>query len=94
MDQKVNDDEIDLRALIAVLLNHWKLILSMLLLGLLGGIYYAQSATPIYQSNALIQVDKKSSGVSALGADVADLLNAQDGSAQTEVEIINSRMIL
>ena len=38
MDQKVNDDEIDLRALIAVLLNHWKLILSMLLLGLLGGI--------------------------------------------------------
>ncbi|STZ04992.1 Chain length determinant protein [Moraxella osloensis] len=41
MDQKVNDDEIDLRALIATLLNHWKLILSMLLLGLLGGLYYA-----------------------------------------------------
>lgn len=94
MDQKVNDDEIDLRALIAVLLNHWKLILSMLLLGLLGGMYYAQSATPIYKTNSLIQVDKKSSGVSALGADVADLLNAQDGSAQTEIEIINSRMIL
>jgi hypothetical protein len=94
MDQKVNDDEIDLRALIATLLNHWKLILSMLLLGLLGGLYYAQSATPIYKTNSLIQVDKKSSGVSALGADVAGLLNAQDGSAQTEVEIINSRMIL
>ena len=94
MDQKVNDDEIDLRALIATLLNHWKLILSMLLLGLLGGIYYAQSATPIYKTNSLIQVDKKSSGVSALGEDVAGLLNAQDGSAQTEVEIINSRMIL
>ena len=94
MDQKVNDDEIDLRALIATLLNHWKLILSMLLLGLLGGLYYAQSATPIYKTNSLIQVDKKSSGVSALGADVADLLNAQDGSAQTEIEIINSRMIL
>ena len=73
MDQKVNDDEIDLRALIAVLLNHWKLILSMLLLGLLGGLYYAQSATPIYKTNSLIQVDKKSSGVSALGADVAGL---------------------
>lgn len=94
MDQKVNDDEIDLRALIAVLLNYWKLILSMLLLGLLGGLYYTQSATPIYKTNSLIQVDKKSSGVSALGADVAGLLNAQDGSAQTEVEIINSRMIL
>lgn len=94
MNQKVNDDEIDLRALIAVLLNHWKLILSMLLLGLLGGLYYAQSATPIYKTNSLIQVDKKSSGVSALGEDVAGLLNAQDGSAQTEVEIINSRMIL
>lgn len=91
---KVADDEIDLKALLAVLLTYWKLIASMFLLGLLLGVFYAKTATPIYQTNALIQVDKKSTGISALGADVADLLQSSDSSAQTEIEIINSRMIL
>lgn len=92
--KKVADDEIDLKALLAVLITYWKLILSMFLIGLAIGIFYAKTATPIYQSNALIQVDKKSQGVSALGNEVSDLLQAENSPAATEVQILTSRMIL
>lgn len=94
MNQQVAEDEIDIRALLAVLLTHWKLIISMLLLGLAAGVFYAQTATPIYRSNALIQVDKKSQGITALGAEVSDLLQMDASSAQTEIELIKSRMVL
>ncbi|MFW2177861.1 MULTISPECIES: polysaccharide biosynthesis tyrosine autokinase [unclassified Moraxella] len=88
------DDEIDLRALLGVLLNYWKMIVACLLLGLLAGVFYAKTATPVYRTNALLQVDKKSQGVSALGADVADLLQAEGSSANTEIELLKSRMVL
>ena len=94
MSQQVSEDEIDLRALLAVLLTYWKLILFMLLLGLAAGIFYVQTATPIYRTNSVIQVNKKSQGASALGTDVSSLLQIDDGSAQTEIELLKSRLVL
>lgn len=89
-----SEDVIDLRELLFELLASWKLISAMTVLGLLVGIFYVKNATSIYSTDALLQVDKKSSGVSALGENFSELLNLADGSAQTEIEIIKSRMIL
>lgn len=94
MTTQSTDDVIDLKELLFDLMASWKLIGVMTALGLSAGVFYAKNATPVYSTDALLQVDKKSSGVSALGGDFADLLNIADGSAQTEVEIIKSRMIL
>ncbi|MGB2079144.1 MAG: polysaccharide biosynthesis tyrosine autokinase, partial [Vibrio sp.] len=57
------------------------------------GVSYALLATPIYKTDALIQVEQKSSGMPALNTDMADLF-ATESPATTEIEIIKSRMVL
>ncbi|MGE6328544.1 polysaccharide biosynthesis tyrosine autokinase [Psychrobacter pacificensis] len=88
------DDEIDLMALLLALLRGWKTILFFAILGLLIGILYSRYVNPTYKSEALIQIDEKSSGVSALGGDISDLIGAESSKAQTEAELIRSRMVL
>ena len=88
------DDEIDLMALLLALLRGWKTILFFAILGLLIGILYSRYVNPTYKSEALIQIDEKSSGISALGGDISELVGAEDSKAQTEAELIRSRMIL
>lgn len=94
MSQSPADDEIDLKALLLELLASWKLITLMVILGALIGVLYVKNTVPIYSSSATIQIDKKSSGVSALGENVASLLQVEASPAQTEIEIIKSRMVL
>ena len=89
-----DDDEIDLMALLLALLRGWKTILFFAILGLLIGILYSRYVNPTYKSEALIQIDEKSSGVSALGGDISDLIGAESSKAQTEAELIRSRMVL
>jgi len=88
------DDEIDLMALLLALLRGWKTILFFAILGLLIGILYSRYVNPTYKSEALIQIDEKSSGISALGGDISDLIGAEDSKAQAEAELIRSRMVL
>lgn len=88
------DDEIDLMALLLALLRGWKTILFFAILGLLIGILYSRYVNPTYKSEALIQIDEKSSGISALGGDISELIGAEDSKAQAEAELIRSRMIL
>ncbi|MGE6390344.1 polysaccharide biosynthesis tyrosine autokinase [Psychrobacter pacificensis] len=88
------DDEIDLVALLLALLRGWKTILFFAILGLLIGILYSRYVNPTYKSEALIQIDEKSSGISALGGDISELIGAEDSKAQAEAELIRSRMIL
>lgn len=88
------DDEIDLMALLLALLRGWKTILFFALLGLVIGVLYSRYVNPTFKSDALIQIDEKSSGVSALGANISDLIGSEASKAQTEAELIRSRMIL
>ncbi|MGE6330872.1 polysaccharide biosynthesis tyrosine autokinase [Psychrobacter pacificensis] len=88
------DDEIDLMALLLALLRGWKTILFFAILGLLIGILYSRYVNPTYKSEALIQIDEKSSGISALGGDISELIGAEDSKAQTEAELIRSRLVL
>ena len=89
-----DDDEIDLLALLSVLLRGWKIILAFALAGLLLGVLYSRYVNPTYKADALLQLDEKSLGLSALGANISDLVAPEVSLAQTERELIKSRMVL
>ena len=93
-DVTQKDDEIDLIALLLTLLRGWKTILAYALLGLALGFTYSRYVQPTYQTDALIQIDKKSQGISALGTNISELVGAEATPAETERELIKSRMVL
>ena len=88
-----NADVIDLGKLLGLLLDSKWLILVVTTFFTVIGIAYALLATPIYKADALMQVETKSSGMSALVGDMGDMFSSES-SATTELEIIKSRMIL
>ena len=91
---KEDNDEIDLMALLFAILRGWKTIVFFAVLGLIIGVLYSRYVNPTFKSDALIQVEDQSSGISALGSEISDLIGSEDSKAQTEAELIRSRMIL
>ncbi len=87
-------DEIDLGKLFSILLDaKWKIIATTFIFAILG-VAFAMLSNPIYRSNALIQIEQKSSGgINSLVGDMGDIFKSKS-SATTEIEIIKSRMIL
>ncbi|MCD9477020.1 MULTISPECIES: polysaccharide biosynthesis tyrosine autokinase [Photobacterium] len=87
-------DEIDLGKLFGILIDsRWLIIITTFIFALIG-ISYALLATPIYKADALIQIEQKSTGMPALGGDMAEMFGGSESSATTEIEIIKSRMVL
>jgi len=93
-DATQKDDEIDLIALLLTLLKGWKTILTCALLGLALGVTYSRYEQPTYQSDALLQIDKESKSIAALGTNIAELVDTDSSPAETERELIMSRMVL
>jgi len=88
-----DEDEINLGKLFSILLDaRWSIIAVTFIFSVFG-VCYALLATPVYKADALIQVEQKSGGMSALVGDMGDMFSSES-SATTEVEIIKSRMIL
>ncbi|NAW63925.1 polysaccharide biosynthesis tyrosine autokinase [Photobacterium halotolerans] len=90
--KQTDSDEIDLGKLFGILLDRRWTIIAITFAFAVAGIAYALLATPIYKADALLQVEEKSNGLSALG-EMGDLFS-NESSSNTEVEIIRSRMIL
>lgn len=91
---KQDNDELDLLGLLRLLQRGWKTILFLMLLGLVLAILYSRYVTPVFSSEALIQVNEKSQGVSGLGENISDLIEAEDSKSQAEAELIKSRSVL
>lgn len=89
---QANNDEIDLMRLLGQLIDHKWLIIAITVLFTLVGVSYAILATPIYRADALLQVEKKSSGMPMLG-EMGEMFGGESEAA-TEIEIIKSRMII
>lgn len=89
-----DSDEIDLSALMGSLARGWKTLLLFAILGLAIGLLYIRYVNPTYQSDALIQIDDTSQGVSALGENISSLVGAELSKSQAEAELIRSRMVL
>lgn len=87
-----NTDEIDLGRLVGELIDHRKIIFSFTMIFVFLGILYALFGTPVYQANALIQVEQKQ-GNSILESLSQVLPDAQPQSAP-EIALLQSRMIL
>lgn len=89
-----DNDNIDLTALVLVLLRGWKVIALMAAIGLLIGFFYTRYINPTFKSDALIQIEENSQGVDALGANISELVGEEVSKAEAEAELIRSRMIL
>jgi tyrosine-protein kinase Etk/Wzc len=88
-----HNDEIDLGEYLGILLAHKWLIAAVTLIGGLIGISYALIATPIYQANALIQVEDQQASALAGLEDVAGLLEG-DAAIEAEVQLLRSRLVI
>ena len=85
-------DEIDLQKLFGLLLDHRWLIIGTTLIALFLGAVYSTLATPIYRADALLQVEDKQGGVP--GFSELNELFTEESSADAEIQIIRSRMVL
>ncbi|WP_417880482.1 polysaccharide biosynthesis tyrosine autokinase [Vibrio sp.] len=88
-----HSDVIDLGKLFGILLDHKWFIIGVTFIFAVLGVSYAILATPVYKTDALIQVEQKSTGMPALSPDMSELFTSESP-ATTEIEIINSRMVL
>nr|WP_227679691.1 GNVR domain-containing protein [Psychrobacter sp. Pi2-51] len=91
---ETDDDDIDLMALLLVLLRGWKVVVFFAVLGLLIGILYSRYVNPTFKSDALIQIEENAQGIAALGESISELVGSEASKAETEAELIRSRMIL
>ena len=88
-EQDDDNDQIDLMGLVGTLLDHKWLIAGVTGAFMVAGVAYALLATPVYQANALIQVEAKKND--PLGfSDISSMLGKESPSA-TEIELIKSR---
>lgn len=87
------DDEIDLGELLGTLIDHKWLIIIVTGVFLLVSVAYALLATPIYQSNAVVQVEQKVPDLPGLSA-ITQTLGASSSEATTEIALITSRSVI
>ncbi|QHS09373.1 polysaccharide biosynthesis tyrosine autokinase [Sinimarinibacterium sp. NLF-5-8] len=89
-----DDDEIDLRELWGVLVEARWVVIAIAAACLFLGTFYAWSATRIFDADALVQVEKKESGLSA--AALGDLAGAMGTPSQAtaEIELLKSRWLV
>ncbi|HIE8855146.1 polysaccharide biosynthesis tyrosine autokinase [Klebsiella pneumoniae] len=87
-----DSDEIELGRLIGELIDHRKLIISITVLFTLIALVYALFATPIYQADALIQVEQKQGN--AILSNLSQMLPDSQPQSAPEIALLQSRMIL
>ncbi|WP_324708025.1 polysaccharide biosynthesis tyrosine autokinase [Pseudomonas fragi] len=88
-EQDDDNDEIDLMGLLGTLIDHKWLIAGVTGVFMAAGVAYALLATPVYQANALIQVEAKKNDMLGF-SDIGSMLGKESPSA-TEIELIKSR---
>ncbi|VVP36151.1 Tyrosine-protein kinase wzc [Pseudomonas fluorescens] len=94
-DHSDDDDSIDLLALLGTLIDSKWIIIGITALFCAVGVAVALLSTPIYQANALVQVEEKKGGMAALGG-MAEMTEMFGGTspAVTEIELLKSRAVL
>ena len=94
MNQSAPDndaDELDLGELIGVLIENRWLILAITVVTATLGLMKALTEIPVYQADALLQVEERKSSLATLEA---SQLFGSDTSVYSEIEIIKSRSVL
>lgn len=87
------EDTIDLKELFFSLLAQWKLIALCVLVSLIFAILYLRVTPDTYSVDALVQVEDSKGASAALLGDLSKVIE-QKSPAQSEIEILKSRLIL
>ncbi|EKO2747290.1 polysaccharide biosynthesis tyrosine autokinase [Escherichia coli] len=87
-----DDEGLDLGRLLGEVIDHRKLIVSVTSLFTLLALLYAIFATPIYQADALIQVEQKQAN--AIFSNLSQMLPNSQPQSAPEITLLGSRMIL
>ncbi len=91
--QPPENDEIDLLQLFATLYEGRHRIIAVTLAAIVLGFLYVLMAKPVYQADALLQLEEKSGGGLAVSADIAELFG-EAPEVPAEIEILKSRTVL
>lgn len=94
-EHRDDDDEIDLLAILGTLIDGKWIIIGITALFCVIGVAVALLSTPIYQANALVQVEQKKGGMAALGGmgEMGEMFSGTSP-AVTEIELLKSRAVL
>ena len=90
-DQRDND-EIDLLTLLGALIDGKWVIIGFTVLFAIIGVAYALLATPIYQANALLQIEEKTPSMTGL-SEISEMFGSTPV-AVTEIELLKSRTVI
>lgn len=94
MSQITNsEDTIDLKELFFSLIAQWKLIALCVILSVVAALLYLRTTPDTYSVDALVQVEESKGASAALLGDLSDMIE-QKQPAQTEIEILKSRLVL
>ena len=88
------EDEIDLARLWGLLWDQRWLIVGVTAIAVLLGGLYAFLATPIYQADAMLQVEQRKGGIPGLGTSEMQDFFERDSATETEIQILRSRMVV
>ncbi|RAU47309.1 MULTISPECIES: polysaccharide biosynthesis tyrosine autokinase [unclassified Pseudomonas] len=88
----VQDSRIDLATILRTLFDHKGMIAAIMGVCILLGVTYAILATPIFQANAMIQIEPKKIGIEGRTEINSKPLSVSQ--ATTEIELIKSRAVL
>ncbi|MBK0002086.1 polysaccharide biosynthesis tyrosine autokinase [Erwinia sp. S38] len=87
-----NSDDIDLGKLIGELIDHRKLIIAITAIMTILSIIYVLFSTPVYQADALVQVEQKQGN--AILSNLSQMLPDSQPQSAPEITLLQSRMIL
>ena len=92
MNERRDDDEIDLLELLGTLMAQRLLIGAIVGVALVLALFYVTVAQPIYRADVLIQVEEKQGGIPGLD-EMSELFSAETSST-TEIEVYKSRSVI
>ncbi|HEX4501655.1 MAG TPA: polysaccharide biosynthesis tyrosine autokinase [Scandinavium sp.] len=87
-----NPEEINLGELLGELVDHYKLIIAISAFFTLVALFYAFTVTPVYQANALIEIEQKQAN--SLLNNLSQILPDSQPQSAPEITLLQSRMIL
>ncbi len=88
------DDEVSLAYYLNVLWEGRWLIVGALVVAALGLVAYLAMATPVYESDVLLQIEQRRQGGAQAFADLPTALAGPQSQADTEIEVLQSRKLL
>ena len=91
----MRDEDVDVRTLLGTLGDYKRLILFGTALFFVASVLYVMLATPEYEANAVLQIERRTPTVPGLTIDAATQAPvANDSPATTEIQLLTSRHVL